>query len=175
MNNTVDYKILKTNIIKSCKQVKQGYMDFSINFDKLKSFCDDLNLVPICPIGEKAKIVTPEMIPYLSEYFEKTHLSWFTDKKYYTVITLIDSTSINDDAQKLIDILQIDQVNNPDIDKVQAMATLVANYPCYFATIISYQNGDPDRIGRPSYNVVCRANKVVIKSSDYQYNHRDMS
>lgn len=172
--NNVNYRILSSCIIKSCKQVKQGYMDFNVNFTKLKSLVTDLMLTPI-NINGNAHIVKPEDIPYLSEYFEKTHLSWFSDSKFTTVITFIDTESIDEEAQKLLDSLEANQQDDPDNDKVKAMATLVANYPCYFATIVSYQNGDPSRIGRPSYEIVCRANKVIIKSSDYQYNHKDFS
>ena len=173
--NNVNYKILKSCIIKACKQVKQGYMDFTVDFNKLTSAVKDLKLTPISPIGGNAKIVQPEVIPYLSEYFEKTHLSWFSDSKFFTVITFIDSDSIDEKAQSLLDNLKSNQEDDPDNDKVKALATLVAEYPCYFATIVSYQNGDPDRIGRPSYDILCRANKVIIKSSDYQYNPKDFS
>lgn len=173
--NSVNYKILKSCIIRSCKQVKQGYMDFNVDFSKLSTLVKDLKLTPIDPIGYNAKIVRPEVIPYLSEYFEKSHLSWFSNSKFFTVITFIDSDSIDEKAQNLLDNIKLNQQDNPDNDKVKALAILVAEYPCYFATIISYQNGDPDRIGRPSYDIVCRANKVVIKASDYQYNHRDFS
>lgn len=173
--NNVNYKTLKSNIIKSCCQTETDIMKFEINWDKLTSLVKDHKLVPIAPIGEKAKIVKPEMIPYLSEYFEKSHLSWFTDSKYYTIITFIDSDSIDETATVLLDNLKKNQVDDPDDDKVTDIATLIANYPCYFATIISYQNGDPNRIGKASYEIVCRANKVVIKSSDYQYNPKDFS
>lgn len=173
--NSVNYKILKSCIIKSCKQLKQGLMDFTVDFKKLSNLTADLKLTPIEPIGFDAKIVQPEIIPFLSEYFEKSHLSWFNDSKFFSVITFIDSDSIDEKAQTLLDSLKMNQTDNPDNDKVKSIATLVAEYPCYFATIISYQNGDPDRIGRPSYDIVCRANKVVIKSSDYQYNPKDFS
>jgi hypothetical protein len=150
-------------------------MDFEVNFDKLASLVSDLKLVPLTPIGGEARKVKPSDIPYLSEYFEKSHLSWFSDSKYFTVITFIDSDSIDERAEELLNDLIFPQVDDPEIDKVKAIATLVADYPCYFATIVSYQNGDPDRIGRPSYEIICRANKVVIKSSNYQYNPKDMS
>ncbi len=173
--NNVNYKTLKSNIIKCCTQIETDIMKFEIDWDKLTSLEKDYKLVPIAPVGGDAKKVKAEIIPYLSEYFEKTHLSWFTDSKYYTVITFIDSDSIDDTATELLAKLKEDQTEDPDDDKVNDMATLVADYPCYFATIISYQNGDPNRIGKPSYEIVCRANKVVIKSSDYQYNPKDFS
>lgn len=174
-SNAVKYRVLKPIVIKSCKQVKQGYMDFTVDFEKLTKDIASQNLTPITPVGFDAKIVTPEMIPFLSEYFEKTHLSWFSDSKFYTIITFIQTDAIDDEASELMEKITTPQEQDPNNDKVKAMATLVANYPCYFGTIISYQNGDIDKIGTPSYEVVFRANKVVIKSSDYQYNPKDFS
>ena len=43
------------------------------------------------------------------------------------------------------------------------------------ATVVAYQNNDPNRAGRPSYEIICRANKVVIRNADYQYNYKDFS
>jgi hypothetical protein len=172
--NNVDYKVLKSCIIRSCTPVRDGSIEFRVNYDKLLHSVDDINLLPL-NVGMCPKKVIPEMIPYLSEYFEKTNLSWFTENKYSTVITFIDTESIDEEAQRLIDKLHMKQVDDPSNDKVNDMATLVANYPCYFATIVSYRNDDPKRSGKPSYEIKCRANKVVIKSSDYQYNPKDFS
>lgn len=170
----VNYKVLKSNIIKACTQKNAGSMDFYINMDKLSKLTDDINLVPI-RIGQEAKKVKPELIPYLSEYFEKSRLSWFSETKYSTIICFIDKNAIDEKAQDLLDKIAKKQVDDPDLDKVKLVATIVADYPCYFANIISYQNNDPRRMRKPTYEIVCRANKVVIKSSDYQYNPKDFS
>lgn len=172
--NNVNYKVLKSNIIKTCKQSKEYSMEFNVNYNKLKDLVSDINLVPI-NVGMKSKVVKPEIIPYLSEYFEKSHLSWFTDGKFYTVLTFVDTESLDDEAKSLLEKVAMNQEDDPDNDRTNDMATLVANYPCYFATIVSYQNNDPNRIGKPSYEIICRANKVVIKNSDYQYNPKDFS
>lgn len=172
--SNVKYRVLKSNIIKSCRQVRPNSMEFEVDFDKLKNLTADINLVPVC-IGKKSKRVNPELIPYLSEYFEKSHLSWFTEGKYSTIITFVDIEALDERARYLLDKIAEDQTSDPDNDKVNNIATLVADYPCYFATIVSYQNNDPSRIGKPSYEIICRANKVVIKSSDYQYNPVDFS
>ena len=174
MSTSVDYKVLKSNIIKACvAKHKNGY-SFEVNYDKLKGLVEGLELVPI-KVGMDCRIVSPEMIPFLSEYFEKSKLSWFNEEKYYTVLTFIKSDSIDEKAQTLLDKIAAPQVDDPEDDKIQDMSTLVAEYPCYFATVVSYRNDSPNRCGRPSYVIVCRANKIVIKSSDYQYNPADMS
>lgn len=170
----VDYRMLKNSIIKSCTQKSTGSMHFRVDFEKLSEKVKDLNLVPV-NVGMEGKKVGIEDIPYISEYFEKSRLSWFTESKCSTVICFVDSESIDDKAKELINKVNTKQVDEPDVDKVEAFATLVAEYPCYFATIVSYQSNDPKRVGRISYEIVCRANKVVIKSSDYQYNPKDFS
>lgn len=170
----ISYGTLKSNIIKACSQVSPCHMAFKVDFRKLTDLVEDNNIKPI-NIGMNSSRIEPNIIPYISEYFEKTHLSWFSEGKYYTVITFIDTTSIDNRARDLIEKINIPQERDPDIDKVNAYATLIAEYPCYFATIVSYQNNNPKRIGKPSYEIVCRANKVVIKSSDYQYNPKDFS
>ena len=172
--NNVNYKTLKSIIIKACKAVKPGKMEFEIDYDKLVDLAKDIKLVPVCA-GLNCKHVKPDVIPFMSEYFEKSHLSWFTAAKFYTVLTFVDSESIDEKAQELLDKIKTPQMDDPDDDKVQDLATLVAEYPCYFANIVSYQNNDPKRVGRPSYEIICRANKVVIRNSDYQYNHADFS
>jgi hypothetical protein len=174
-NNKVIYKDLKDNIVRSCKQTKEFSMEFRINFEKLATLVSDMSLIPIEPVGGTAKRVKPENIPYLSEYFEKSYLSWFDDSKYFTALTFIDSDSIDEKATHLLNKLKQDQADDPDNDKVKDMATLVAEYPCYFATVVSYQNNDPSRLGKATYEIVCRANKVVIKSSDYQYDPVDFT
>lgn len=171
----VDYKRLKSCIIKSCRPEKVSYSNkFIVNTDKLTSLVADSNLIPI-PVGEESKSVIKEVIPFISEYFEKKRLSWFTEDKQFTVITFVDAENLSDYDIDKINNLAIDQTADPDYDKTHAMADIVANYPCYFALIVSYKNNDPKNFGSLFYEVQCRANKVVIKSSDYQYNHKDMA
>ena len=167
----VNYKDLKSNIIKALSQISEGSMQFFVNLNKLSDLTEDMHLLPL-NVGLESKQIMPGLIPYLSEYFEKTQLSWIDAEKFSTVIVFIDTTSLNKTALDLIDQLRSDDL---DIDRTKIVATLVADYPCYFATIVSYQNNNPKYFGTPSYEIVCRANKVVIKSSDYQYNPKDFS
>lgn len=174
MSNSIDYRALKDNIIKALSQTKPESMEFKVDYEKLNNIVSDFGLT-LLPIGLIGKRVKPENIPYLSEYFEKSNLSWFTENKYFTAIIFIDNNYVDEKAKKLIENLLISQVENPDDDKVNDVAKLVAEYPCYFTTIVSYQNNNPKRVGKPSYVMSCRANKVVIKSSDYQYDPKDFS
>ena len=177
--NNVNYKALKPIIIKSCKSMRKNDcecnpMKFEVDFEKLTTLAIEMGLTPLYN-GLISKSVHPQNIPFLSEYFEKEKLSWFSDAKFFTVLTFIDTESIDEKAQNLIDLLASDPIETPENDKVKNIATLVAEYPCYFATVVSYQNNDPNRTGRPSYEIVCRANKVVIRNADYQYNYKDFS
>lgn len=172
--NNVNYKTLKSNIIKACKQSSKGTMKFIVDLDKLTTQVESMELIPL-NLGMESKLVKPENIPYLSEYFEKSNLSWFSDSKYFTALCFIDKESVDETAQELIDQLNISTIEDPDLDHVSIASKLIADYPCYFATVVSYQNNDPKLYGKASYEIICRANKVVIKSSDYQYNPKDFS
>jgi len=167
-----DYKVLKQLIRKACKAEKG--IDFKVDYDKLVSVVSDLGLEPVCT-DMHANKVKPELIPYLSEYFAKSRLSWFNENKYLTVVTFVDVEAIDDTCRDLLDKMKTSQIDDPDIDKVNSYATIVANYPCYFATIVSYQSNDPRRSNRPWYEIICRANKVVIRNPEYQYNPVDFS
>lgn len=168
----VNYRVLKSNIIKACKSVKGGdIVDFKIDFKKLCELVEDINLTPMC-VGMNPVKMIPEIIPFMSEYFDKSHMEWLSDSKYHTTIAFIDSEYIDEKAAELLEKLKMPKVDDPDNDKVQVYAELVANYPCYFATIVSYKNNAP-KVNRPSFEIACRANKVTIKMSDYQYNHKD--
>ena len=67
------------------------------------------------------------------------------------------------------------QVNDPDLDKVNTLAKIIANYPCYFATVVSYESNDPMREGKPTYTIGCRANTITIEHEKYKYQHADIS
>ena len=114
-------------------------------------------------------------ITFLGEYFEKSRLSWWNEDRFFTTVTFVNVSNIDERGQELIELIHKKQVDDPDNDKVENMSELFANYPCYNAVVASYRNDDPKRSGKPSYVIAIRANKVVIKSSDYQYNPEDMS
>lgn len=172
----VDYKVLKSRIIRSCKPVGKEIVDFVIDFEKLEENCRELNITPIY-FGLEARRVKPELVPYLNEYFKGTDLSWFNSSKFSTCISFIHNNYIDEKAQRILDRLKVAQVDDPNDDKVHDIAELLANYPCYNATVVSYKNNNPKylKCGKPSFVIQIRANKVTISNSDYQYNYKDFS
>ena len=189
----VDYKLLKSRIIRSCVSKEKEIVDFSIDYCKLVELCEELNITPIY-FGMEAKRVKPELIPYINEYFKDENLSWFNSSKFSTVISFIHTNYIDDRARELLERLKVPQVDkpenekddkdededekdNPDDDKVADVAELLANYPCYSATVVAYKSNNPKYIkfNKPSYVIQIRGNKVTISNSDYQYNYKDIS
>lgn len=168
----VNYRVLKSNIIKACKAVRgDDPIEFKVDYKKLCELVEDINLVPLC-VGLNPTKLIPDVIPFMNEYFDKSHMEWLSDVQYFTTLIFIDSEYVNEDVIELLNLLRMPRVDDPENDKVKVCAKLVANYPCYFANVISYKNNSPSAT-RPSFEISCRANKVTIKMSDYKYNHKD--
>lgn len=172
----VDYRILRHRIIKSCVQVSQGTMDFRVDYNKLLESCDELNLVPLFS-GLDAHHVRSELVPFLNEYFKGENLSWFTDDMFCTAISFIRKDYIDEHVQEVLDKLRLPQTEDPTDDKVNHVAELLAKYPCYNVTIVAYKSNNPKylKLGKPSYVVQIRANKIIIEDPSYQYNYKDFS
>ena len=174
----VDYNVLKSNIIKACQQDERGHVRFLVNFDKLSKSVNDIGLTMI-NVGTKSERVRPNEVSMLSEYFKGVRLSWITDKMNFTNLVFVITDDIDDKCKELITQINGNYEDNPatktdDIDKVNALSTIIAEYPCFFACVISYESNDPKRIGRASYEIKCRANTVRIKQENYKYNQDDM-
>lgn len=172
----IDYKTLRNRIIRSTICKGNGIVDFQVDFNKLSSQVEELGLTPI-HFGLDATRITPGIIPYLNEYFKDENLTWITDNKFYTAISFINTNYIDEKAQEYLDKLKVPQVDDPNIDRVNIVANLLAKYPCYTATIISYKSNNPRFIKSvsPSYVIQIRANKIIIENSNYQYNYKDFS
>lgn len=169
----VNYKTLKSNIIKACRGVKGiDPTDFKVDYNKLYELVEDTNLIPLC-VGMNAEPVNPEIIPFMSEYWNKSHMLWMSRTMHTTTICFLDAEYRDEKADDLLAKLIQPQADDPELDKVKVYAELIANYPCYFATIVSYKSNAPGKSNRPSFEVACRANKVTIKMEDYKYNHKD--
>jgi hypothetical protein len=168
----VDYKLLKNCIIKSCNAEKDS-IKFNVNHDKLASLSDDIGLIAL-NVGVKSKKVNMDSVNTLSEYFKGPKLSWFGKDKEFTILTFLYADTIDEECQELIDKLHTPSVDDPDIDHVNILASIIAKYPCYSAIVVSYMNNGPKRFGRPSYEIKIRANTVAIKQQLYEYNHNDM-
>lgn len=168
----LDYKVLKSNILKCCRSERES-TKFIVNYDKLSHMTKSIGLTMV-NVGTKSKEVDPSDVIYLSEYFKGQRLSWISEYKQFTTLVFIQSEYINDKAEKLLDIINSSIIDNPDIDKIKAMSTLIAEFPVYFATVISYMSNDPQRYGKASYEIKCRANLISIQQEDYKYNSGDM-
>ena len=168
----LDYKVLKSNILKCCRSERES-TKFIVNYDKLSHMTKSIGLTMV-NVGTKSKEVDPSDVIYLSEYFKGQRLSWISEYKQFTTLVFIQSEYINDKAEKLLDIINSSIIDNPDIDKIKAMSTLIAEFPVYFATVISYMSNDPQRYGKASYEIKCRANLISIQKEDYKYNSGDM-
>lgn len=170
---TVDYNVLKSNIIKSCRQVEENEIKFIVNYDKLSKKIDDVGLT-LVNVGTKSMKVTPTDIVNISEYFKDKKLSWFNDNKEFTQLVFVKSDSIDDKLATLLDQMNKTHIDDPDLDKVNVLSEIIANYPCYFATVVSYESNDPVRFGKPTYIISCRANTVTVMQENYKYNEKDM-
>lgn len=172
MSSNVEYKVLKSNIIKSCESDKG--IHFKVDYDKLSSMVQDIGLT-LAKTGLESRFIKIEDIPFLNEYFIKDKLNWFEQSRELAVLTFFSTDELDDEGKDLLTKIATPKQDIPDEDKIHDMAVLVSKYPCYFATVVSYKNLDPRRISRPSYFIICRANKVAIKDANYKYNPDDMA
>lgn len=171
----VDYKVLKSYIVRSCRQSKPHTLRFNVDMERLEDLASNANLALIWSGSKSRKLIT-EMIPFIGEYYEKERLEWFSEEKEFTILTFVDKESLDERGWLLLEKIKAKQVDDPDNDKIHDIAVLLADYMCYNALVISYHY-DTDKIPEyvPSYSIMCRANKVVLKNSDYQYNPQDFS
>lgn len=169
----VDYKVLKPAVIKSCIKTTKNTNAFCVDIEKLNTLLEEQNL-EVLHAGLEGLRVRPEHIPFISEYFSGSNLEWFNDAKFFTTLIAIDKTDINEEVRAQIDKLKVKPTDAPDVDYTNTVSSLVANYHCYFVMIVSYASSDPGRVGKNSYYLNCRANKVVLRDPDYVYNHKDM-
>lgn len=169
---SLDYAVLKSNIIKACKNEK-GTIKFIVNHDKLSGLVDDIGLRMV-NVGTKSNRVKSTDIALLSEYFKGKKLSWFTEHREFTTLVFVLEDAIDEECEALIKKMNESIIDDPELDKVEILAKIIADYPCYFATVVSYKSNDPDRAGRAFYEIKPRANTVMIKREDYKYNQSDM-
>lgn len=172
MGNVV-YKSLKNNIIKACRRADNTTNKFSIDAEKLNESVKDYNL-ELVNTNLISRLVKDEDIPLLAEYFTNSKLSWFTDDKYITTLIFVSTENMTDELRGLLDDLKKNPVEDVNIDRIALLSNLVANFHCYYATIAAYQSNSPGRVGKLSYEIICRANKVVIRDTEYKYNADDV-
>lgn len=179
---TINYNDIKLAVEKSAKRNEKVTRDLAFTVDpaRLDFLLNNQNITVIRKCLESRPVATAS-IPLLSEYFTKGRLAWFNQEKEYTTYIFVrtDADLTKEQADRLLEILNIlnaeDGSDDPDEDDVKLLAELVAYYPCYFATTVSYTKDEPGKYPKLSYSIVCRANKVTIASERYKYNQDDMS
>lgn len=170
----LDYSLIKKDIIKACDQLNEVALDFTVDEEKLNNLVKKNGLVYL-NTNAKSRFVTSSDIPLISEYFKKQKLSWFNRSRQFVSLSFITEDSIDERAQKIIeDLYDKTRVDNPNFDRTEAMADLLADYPCYNAVVVAYRSDDPNRLGKNSYTIIIRANINVISSPDYEYNNQDI-
>lgn len=180
---STEYNDFKTAIIKSAMknpEVERA-LAFVVDPDRLDSYLTEQGVVVIRK-NLDSKPVSTSSIPFLSEYFVKQRLEWFDDAKEYATYIFAKTKVVHKDkteeeSEELTQLIH--DLNygsdDPNQDDVALLSKLVANYSCYFATTVSYISNDPQNLGRLSYSIICRANKVTIANENYKYNPGDMS
>lgn len=170
----LDYSLIKKDIIKACDQLNEVALDFTVDEEKLNNLVKKSGLVYL-NTNAKSRFVTSSDIPLISEYFKKQKLSWFNRSRHFVSLSFITEDSIDERAQKIIeDLYDKTRVDSPNFDRTEAMADLLADYPCYNAVVVAYRSDDPNRLGKNSYTIIIRANINVISSPDYEYNNQDI-
>lgn len=180
--HTINYDDIKIAIGKSARKNDKVSRDLAFTIDpgRLDFLLANQNIIVVRKNLDSRPVATTA-IPLLSEYFTKQRLAWFNQEKEYTTYIFVrtDADLPKEAADRLLEILHIlnddDKSDDIDQDQVELLAELVAYYPCYFATTVSYISDAPGSNGKLSYSIVCRANKIVIASERYKYNPDDMS
>ena len=165
-NYKVEYGALKRAIRKSLIQGKG--IDFSVDFDLLNANISDLGITAI-EYRTKSKHVNPEDVAYLGEFFRQSDLAWINKFRQYSSIVFINNDYIDDEARELMEDIKTPLIDNPDLDKVEIMSTLLSKYPCYIASVISYKSTDTKRLGILCTEVICKANLATIMKDNETY------
>ena len=173
-----NYTILKKDILKSIIRNKENILKFKVDQDRLDTILEAEGTELEClNTGIHSRPLREEDIPYISVYFKDERLEWFdvNKGKQFTSIVLIDKKSIDEECIDLIEKLNIkDPASDLDIDRGHVLATILANYPCLIAQIISYKSNNPDFKIQSSFTIGIKANTVLIKNEQYRYNDADI-
>ena len=170
----IDYNAIKRCIIKACKQESEVVLDFKINADKLNASVQELGLTFVDNFTTSKPVVSTD-IPLISEYFKKQKLSWFNRSREFVTLTFVRNKYIDEECTRLIKSLHDkDREKDPNFDRVEVMAKILANYPCYNAVTVAYRSDDPNRLGKNSYTTIIRANVNAINLEEYEYYNDDI-
>jgi hypothetical protein len=170
----INYTELKKAIIKVCKQDGRGALNFSINGMKLNDAVkDEFGLIFLQNVFKSTQVDSTN-IPLLGEYYKKEKLAWFNRSRQFMTVSFVVKEKLDERGRELVELLyDQNRSKDPSFDRADIVAELIAYYPCYSATIVSYKSEDPDRIGKISYNIVIRANVNAILMEEGEYYNPD--
>ena len=173
MSKITDYKVNYVELSNCIRRAAiQGRgIDFTFDFETLQSGVEPMSLI-VVPNDIKSKRIGPEDIVYLGEFFKKTKLSWLDHFKFYSSLVFVRTDvpgALDDEFWQLMDDMRANQIDNPDIDKAETLAKIVAKYPCYTASVVSYKNADIKHNGTISFEIICKANLVTINIDNAKY------
>lgn len=156
----VNYKDLKMSIIKCCKPTKgNDCTEFIIDKDSIVKRFNEKGLYVLDLNSFESKKILASDIPFISEYLKDGKLSWLDAGKEFTTVTFVDMESADEDL-----LSKLNSLESCDVDeKVKLTSEILSRYKCYNAMIVSYISNEPTRFGKISYEIACRANKVVLK------------
>lgn len=169
----VDYKDLKFKISKACAKSSKGSIKFNVSLERLNDMIKDMGLTMINN-GTISDLLEAKDIPLISEYFKYQDLSWFRESREYTSLVFVKNESIDETLQSYLDQLNEPISDQGTIDRMNIVANIIAQYPCYIAVVVSYQSNEPGKENRPSYEIKIRANAITIKNENYVYNNDDI-
>lgn len=177
----VNYNDLRI-IVASCVEGSEEGLDFRVNMFKLTEKLKPLGLIPLFYKNDfNAKIVTPEDVPLLTEFFKKDNVTWFDDHKSFINIILVREEDIDDELSVLLqEILRARLEERPKplhkrnirnvcdkkppkchclerVDLIKVLTTITGNYPCYTALIAKSLGKDCIHL-----NIRFRANIVLM-------------
>ena len=168
----VDFNAVKSAIRKSYNLGPIG-LKFRINYDRLDAEVANYGLKCVRTVPD-SKLIKMEDVTGIAEFYKGPKLLWISDEKEFNNIIFIKTESLDDIARELLDKLETPQVDDPSFDKVEAVAKILANYPCYTAICVSYRSNDPNRHGLIGMEIAMRASTVTIKNDNYRYRGEDM-
>lgn len=173
MNRITDYKVNYVDLSTAIREstIQGRGIDFTFDFEKLGDKVAPFDLI-VVPNDIRSKRIGPEDIVFLGEFFKNNKLAWLDRFKFFSSLIFIRTDiegALDDEFYELMDIIRANQLENPDYDKSEALARLLAKYPCYVAAVVSYKNQDIKQCGTISFEIVCKANLVTINYDNLKY------
>ena len=165
---SMNYKTLKRLIVRSAERTNKRTVDFEIDLDNLNNDLAELDLIALS-YGLEARRISLNDVPLIAEYYKEDKMGWISKEKFITSLVFIDSNKVDENLAEMIEELKTKDADDPDLDKIAIMSEILGTYPCYLALVVSYQNNSPNSVGKNSYYIACRANKVIIKDPHYVY------